>query len=266
MHLVRIAMYLTPRPLAEATAELWSFLRHYLQHAGLTGVPETLDQTVAYDEAWLRRDLLLSQACGYPFATSLRGRVRLVATPVYSHPGCDGPLMRSFIIVRNNSSLRVLEDLRGTTAAINSPDSNSGSNLFRAAVAPLARNGRFFGRIIETGSHGGSLAAVIEGRAESAAIDCITLENIRRFDPAQVKGIRIISETPKAPGLPFITSGDASSQTILLLRGALHAAIREPSLAAMRATMGLADIALLSEADYEPLLSLAGDALPPLRP
>ncbi|ANL49028.1 NMT1-like domain-containing protein (plasmid) [Rhizobium phaseoli] len=266
MHLVSIAMYLTSRPLAEATAELWSFLRRYLLHAGLTGVPETLDQTVAYDEVWLRPDLLLSQACGYPFATSLRGRVRLVATPVYSHPGCDGPLMRSFIIVRNNSSLRVLEDLRGTTAAINSPDSNSGSNLFRAAVAPLARNGRFFGRIIETGSHGGSLAAVIEGRAESAAIDCITLENIRRFDPAQVEGIRIISETPKAPGLPFITSGDASSQTILLLRGALHAAIREPSLAAMRATMGLADIALLSEADYEPLLSLAGDALPPLRP
>lgn len=104
--------------------------------AGLGGVPETLDQTVAYDEAWLRPDLLLSQACGYPFATTLRGRVRLVATPVCSHPGCDWPLMRSFIIVRKNSPLRVLEDLRGTTAAINSPDSNSGSNLFRSACAP----------------------------------------------------------------------------------------------------------------------------------
>lgn len=265
MHLVSISMYLTSRPLAEATAELWSFLRHYLSQAGLTGLPEALDQTVPYDEVWLRPDLLLSQACGYPFATSLRGRVRLVATPIYSHPGCDGPLMHSFIVVRKNSPVRVLEDLRGTTAAINAPDSNSGSNLFRAAVAPLARNGGFFGRIIETGSHGGSIAAVIEGRAESAAIDCITLDNIRRFDPAEVEGIRIIAETPKAPGLPFITHGNASSQIILLLRRALDAAIREPSLATMRATLGLVDFAVLSDADYEPLLSLAVDTLPQLR-
>ncbi|MBX5162816.1 MULTISPECIES: PhnD/SsuA/transferrin family substrate-binding protein [unclassified Rhizobium] len=265
MHLVSIAMYLTSPPLADATAELWSFLRHYLLQAGLTDLPEVLDQTVPYDEAWLRPDLLLSQTCGYPFARRLRGRVRLVATPVYDHPGCDGPLMRSFIVVRKDSSLRSLEDLRGTTAAINSPDSNSGSNLFRAAVAPLARDGRFFDRIIETGSHGGSIAAVLEGRADSAAIDCITYANIRRFDPGQIEGVRIIAETPKGPGLPFITSGDASDDRVLLLRNALDAAISEPSLTATRAILGLTDFAVLSEADYEPLLSLAGEALPQLR-
>jgi ABC-type phosphate/phosphonate transport system substrate-binding protein len=265
MHLVSIAMYLTCRPLADATAELWSFLRHYLLQAGLTDLPEVLDQTVPYDEAWLRPDLLLSQTCGYPFARRLRRRVRLVATPVYDHPGCDGPLMCSFIVVRKDSSLCSLEDLHGTTAAINSPDSNSGSNLFRAAVAPLARDGRFFDRIIETGSHGGSIAAVLEGRADSAAIDCITYANIRRFDPGNVQGVRIIAETPKGPGLPFITSGDALDDRVLLLRNALDAAINEPSLAATRATLGLADFAVLSEAAYEPLLSLAGEALPQLR-
>ncbi|MBX5156690.1 PhnD/SsuA/transferrin family substrate-binding protein [Rhizobium sp. NZLR8] len=265
MHLVSIAMYLTSRPLADATAEFWSFLRHELWQAGLTDLPETLDRTVAYDEAWLRPDLLLSQTCGYPFVTRLSGKVRLVATPVYNHPGCDGPLMRSFIIARTDSAHRSLEDLRGTTAAINSPDSNSGSNLFLAAVAPLARDGRFFGRIIETGSHGGSIAAVLEGRADSAAIDCITYANIRRFDPGHLEGVRIIAETPKTPGLPFITSGDASDGRVRLLRRALVAAVREPSLAATRATLGLVDFAVLSEADYEPLLSLAGDALPQLR-
>lgn len=265
MPLVSIAMYVTSPPLAHATAELWSFLRQYLSQAGLEDLPEKLDRTVPYDQAWLRPDLLLSQTCGYPFASSLRGRVRLVATPVYGHPGCDGPLMRSFIIVRKDSSLGSLEDLRDTTAAINSPDSNSGSNLFRAAVAPLARDGRFFGRIIETGSHGGSIAAVADGRADSAAIDCITYANIRRFDPGQIEGIRIIAETPKGPGLPFITSGDASDERVQLLRSALDAAIREPSLAITRATLGLVDFAVLSEADYEPLLSLAGDTLPPLR-
>lgn len=265
MPLVSIAMYVTSEPLAAATAELWSFLRHYLAQAGLTDLPKTPDRTVPYDEAWLRPDLLLSQTCGYPFARSLRGSVRLVATPVYDHPGCDGPLMCSFIIVRKDSSLGSLEDLRGTTAAINSPDSNSGSNLFRAAVAPLAQGGRFFGRIIDTGSHGSSIAAVAEGRADSAAIDCVTYANIRRFDPALVEGVRIIAETPKGPGLPFITYGNTSDDQVLLMRRALGAAIREPSLAAMRATLGLVDFAVLSEDDYRPLLSLTGDTLPPLR-
>jgi ABC-type phosphate/phosphonate transport system substrate-binding protein len=265
MPLVSIAMYATSQPVAEATAELWSFLRHYLLEAGLKDLPEKLDQAVRYNEAWLRPDLLLSQACGYPFAKSLRGRVRLVATPIYHHPGCDGPLMRSFIIVAKDSALHSLEDLRGTTAAINGPDSNSGSNFFRAAVAPLARDGHFFGRIIETGSHGGSIAAVVEGRADSAAIDCVTYANIRRFDPGHIQAVRIIAETPKGPGLPFITSGDASDDRVLLLRNALGAAIKEPSLSAMRATLGLVDFSVLSERDYQPLLSLAGDALPQLR-
>ncbi|MBX5228369.1 PhnD/SsuA/transferrin family substrate-binding protein [Rhizobium sp. NLR9b] len=263
--LVSIAMYVTSEPLAHATAELWSFLRDYLSNAGLQDVPEKLDRTVGYDEAWLRPDLLLSQTCGYPFARRLRGRVRLVATPVYGHPGCDGALMRSFIIVRKDSPLWSLEDLRGTTAAINSLDSNSGSNLFRAAIAPLARGGRFFGRIIETGSHGGSIAAVAEGRADSAAIDCITYANIGRFDPDDLRQVRIIAETPKGPGLPFITSGDAPEERVELLRNALRAAIKDPSLAAMRAALGLIDISVLSEVDYEPLLSMAGDALPQLR-
>ncbi|TAX03401.1 phosphate ABC transporter substrate-binding protein (plasmid) [Rhizobium leguminosarum] len=265
MPLASIAMYVTSEPLADATAELWSFLRHYLSNAGLKDLPERPDQTVPHDEAWLRPDLLLSQACGYPFAKSLRGRVRLVATPIYGHPGCDGPRMRSFIVVREGSPFHSLADLRGTTAAINSPDSNSGSNLFRAAVARLAGSGRFFGRIIETGSHRGSIAAVAEGRAESAAIDCVTYANIRRFDPGHLQAVRIIAETPKGPGLPFITSGDASEETVILLRNALSAAIKEPSLAAMRATLGLIEFSVLSEADYELLLSLAGDALPQLR-
>ncbi|RUM24089.1 phosphate ABC transporter substrate-binding protein [Rhizobium vallis] len=264
MHLVSIAMYATSQPLADATAELWSFLRCSLSQAGLEDLPERLDRSIPYDEAWLRPDLLLSQTCGYPYVKDLRGKVRLVATPVYGYPGCDGPLMCSFVIVRKDSAFQSLEDLRGTTAAINSPDSNSGSNFFRAAVAPLARNGSFFGRIIQTGSHGGSIAAVVEGRADSAAIDCVTYANILRFDPDLLQDIRVIAETPRGPGLPFITSGDASEERIRLLRSALHAAIREPSLAATRATLGLVDFAVLSEADYEPLLSLAGDALPPL--
>ena len=51
-----------------------------------------------------------------------------------------------------------LDDLRGRVAAINDPDFHSGSNALRALVAPLARDGRFFGAVKVSGSHALSLA------------------------------------------------------------------------------------------------------------
>jgi len=260
MSLASIAMYVTPAPLAEATEALWSFLREQLLEAGLSGVPERLSRDIAYDEAWLRPDLLLSQTCGYPYVTRLRGKVRLVATPEYNHPGCSGPLMRSFIIARRDSPFGGIEDLRGKIAAINSPDSNSGANLFRAAVAPLAGGRPFFARVVLTGSHGASIDAVAAGQADCASIDCITFGNIRRFDPTRLEMIRVIAKTPAGPGLPFITAGDASDEQLALLRDALSAAIADPSLAAVRETLGLTNIAILSDVAYESLLEFARQA------
>lgn len=261
MHLASLAMYVTPQPLADATAELWSFLRHYIAQAGLSDLPESLDTTIPYDEAWLREDLFFSQTCGYPYVKRLRGKVRLVATPVYGDPGCNGPLMRSFIVVRRASTFASLQDLRGATAAINSPDSNSGANLLRAMVAPLARNGRFFGGIVRTGSHGGSIDAVSNGQADCAAIDCITFANLQRFTPARIEGVRILAETPATPGLPFITGGEVSDAEVALMREALVAAISAPSLSGVCDILGLVDVAMLTDADYEPVLSLARGAL-----
>lgn len=260
MYLASIAMYVTPQPLAEATSSLWSFLRDYLAQAGLSDLPEDLNTTIPYNEAWLREDLLLSQTCGYPYVKYLRGKVRLVATPAYSHPGCDGPLMRSFIIVRNSSAAASLEDLRGATAAINSRDSNSGANLFRAAVLPFAKDGRFFGGITETGSHGGSIDAVSNGLAECAAIDCVTYGNLLRFEPDRLRDIRVHAESPAGPGLPFITAGNASDEVVRLLRQALAASIEEPSLADARDTLGLIGFSLLPDTEYEQLSALAGNA------
>ncbi|WP_348631891.1 hypothetical protein [Rhizobium leguminosarum] len=40
--------------------------------------------------------------------------------------------------------------------------------------------------------------------------------NIRRFDPGHIKAVGIIAEMPMAPGVRFITSGDASDDRLLL--------------------------------------------------
>lgn len=249
-------MYASPPPLAKATAALWKFLSEALKRAGLDGVPAQLDDAVDYHQAWTRANLLLAQTCGFPYVKHLRGKVRLVATPVYGHPGCDGPSMRSFIVVAKESGAQSLEDLRGTRAAINQPDSNSGSNLFRAAIAPLSRHGRFFSSVIETGGHRNSIAVITAGKADVAAIDCVTYGNVLRFDPVSLAGVRILTQTVSGPGLPFITRANASNDEVTLLRQALKLAIVEPTLATTRDVLRLQDFAVLSDADYEPLAEL----------
>jgi hypothetical protein len=64
MRLASLAMYVAPPPVAAATAVFWSFIRDSLREEGLTAVPDSLDDTVRYNEAWIHPDLLLSQTCG----------------------------------------------------------------------------------------------------------------------------------------------------------------------------------------------------------
>lgn len=227
MSVASIRMYSNLPVLREATEAFWVYIRDELVASGMAGVPDKLDWTCHYDHPWLRDDLLLAQTCGYPYVRKLRGSVRLIATPEYTHRGCDGPDMRSFIVVRRDSSLHDIAELEGSRAAVNHPESNSGSNLFRAFVAPYAPDKAFFSAIVETGSHDASISAVSEGDADVAAIDCITFGNISRFDPASISGVRVIAETPQGPGLPFITRGGASDTEVSLLRGIFLAALSD---------------------------------------
>lgn len=196
MSLASLAMYVSPSPVKEATALFWTALGKRLRAAGVDA-PQTLDAEIRYNEAWLRPDLLFGQTCGYPYVQHLRGKVQLVATPVYNLPGCDGPLKCSFIIVNAASQAQSITQLRGARAAINEPGSNSGYNLFRAFVAPHADEGRFFSSVQETGGHLASIDAVSRGEADVASIDCITFGNTLRFDPQRVAGVRILAETAK---------------------------------------------------------------------
>ncbi|MBD8650828.1 PhnD/SsuA/transferrin family substrate-binding protein [Rhizobium sp. CFBP 13726] len=258
--LASLAMYVGPPAVAQATDALWAFVARRLTDAGMAGVPDRLDRSISHDDAWPLPDLLLSQTCGYPYVSSLRGNVRLVATPCYDYPGCSGPDMCSFVIVRRDAGISSLEDLRGRTAAINSPDSNSGANLFRAVIALIARGPLFFGKVIETGGHAASIAAVAEGRADCAAIDCITYGHVARFAPDDLADIVVVAETPSGPGLPLITRASASDDEVALLREALEAALVEPSLADVRDVLALSGFAVLDDSRYERLLELERQA------
>lgn len=256
MTIASIQMYANFAPLRQATEDLWFFVRDRLRADGLSDVPEALDRSVSYDEAWLSPGLVLSQTCGYPYVSKLRGRVRLVATPEYGYPGCEGPNMRSFVVVRDDSRYQDIRDTRGARVVINQTESNSGYNLLRALIAPHANQGQYFSSVLQSGSHDASVSAVKAGDADLAAIDCVTFGNISRFDPQRLDGIKILTETPSGPGLPFITRLDASDEEVGLLRSALFAAMASPQLAEARNVLSLKNVHVLTDADYERLKSL----------
>jgi ABC-type phosphate/phosphonate transport system substrate-binding protein len=203
---------------------------------------------------------LLGQSCGYPAMTAFREKLRIIATPLYDAPGCKGTTHRSFIIVPASSSDTRLEDLRGKRFALNSRDSNSGMNLPRLLFAPLASQGRFFGEIIETGSHAGSVAVVAGDGADAASIDCITYTLLAHHRPSLVARTRMMWITAQSPSLPFVTSRRTDQATITMLRKALADALADPAVAEARGAVFLEGIVAADEGDYGIILGYENQA------
>jgi ABC-type phosphate/phosphonate transport system substrate-binding protein len=247
-----LAMYDSVPPVQAGNDRLWQGIRDRLRAAGHEA-PDALDRDLAYDGLWLEPDLVLAQTCGYPYVSHLKGKVRLVATPAYDFSGGEGTERVSFIIVPEQSPTASLEDLRGKVAAVNDWGSNSGMNLFRAAVMPLARDGRFFSEIRITGGHLPSIKAVQDGEADVASIDTVTWGMLARHRPEMLAGVRILAETPSGPGLPFITRLTASDAEVEALRSAIADTIADPAYADAADALGLKGIKILGDADYDRL-------------
>lgn len=255
-----IAMYRDPPQVMAATRALWALLRERLRAAGMAEVPDALDETIAHDAAWLDPRLMLAQTCSYPYAAQLRGRVRVVANPVYDHPGCAGATSNSMVIVRAESHAATVADLRGQTAVINDWRSNSGMNLLRHLIAPHAESGRFFGKVIVSGSHVASMAQVAAGDADLAAIDCVTYGNLARFDPERLRGVRVLAETVRTPSLPYITRASSSDAELTALRGALFGVTSDPAAKEVCNTLGLRGFEVLPESSFDAVLGLEHEA------
>ncbi len=134
---------------AEANARLWAAIGAYLTAAGIDA-PTVLDRAEPHD-LWTNPRLVFGQTCGYPFVTTLRERVTLLATPIYDFEGCVGPNHCSFVVTSAISAKRSLAGFEGARAAINARDSNSGMNLFRGLLAPIARGRPMFIEVVTTG-------------------------------------------------------------------------------------------------------------------
>lgn len=249
---VSLPMYGVTHQPAES---FWRVLRDKLLQLGLPLAPEQLVWPHDLAQHWLQDDLLLSQTCGYPLVSSLQ-QVQLIGTYHYRVEGCEGANYSSWLVVRDDDSGEQLADFRGRIAAYNSTDSQSGHNSLRALIAPLAQNGRFFNAAIASGAHYQSLKLIQNRRADIAAVDCVSLELLKRARPQALAGLKIIGRTASVPGLPLITSSQTPPEQLEILRAGAKAMLGE----AVSDNLLIGDFSLVPRSAYQIITELEQQA------
>ncbi len=255
MGIASLPMYDLPE-VTRATNSWWRGLARAMMREGLSDVPETLTRGVEFPTLWRDPDLLFGQTCGFPLTHEYKDDLRVIATPAYSAPGCVGAAYCSFVIVRDDDPAKEPADLKGRVAAFNGPDSQSGYSALRAVIAPLSGGGTFFARIMESGAHAKSLELVARGEADVCTTDCVTFALLAQHRPAAVRGLRVLAESPSAPGLPYVTRKDVDEDTIARLRAAVSAAAEDPGLADTRAALLIGGAEILPDSAYVRILEI----------
>ncbi|MHC8291115.1 phosphate/phosphite/phosphonate ABC transporter substrate-binding protein [Pseudomonas sp. XS1P51] len=250
--LAELLMYVAPEPIHQAN-ERW-----------LTRIFERLGATrrdadgLSLMDLWLSPHLLLTQTCGYPLMTALRGQVRVLGRPRYELPDSTGGNHCSLLLCRADDSRRSLPAFRGSRGVINGEDSNSGMNLLRHRLAPLHHDGHFFASVGISGSHRESLRWLREDKADLAAIDSVTFAYLAQHAEAEVAGLRVVVRSAFSPTLPYITAAAVTDEQAAQLRQVMNQTLRElPDVAEV---LGLQEVLPASESDYQVVLDYQQEA------
>jgi ABC-type phosphate/phosphonate transport system substrate-binding protein len=238
-----LLMYVAPQRVQDAQ-EQW--LSRVLE---ILAVQRLDADALELKQLWLSPQLLLTQTCGYPLMTALRGQVQVVGRPVYQLPHSAGGNHCSLLIARADDPRCELSEFRGSHGLLNSQDSNSGMNLFRHAVAPLQQNGRFFSQVSLTGGHRNSLARIKAGQGDLAAIDSVTFDYLARDASEEVAGLKVIALSAPGPCLPYITRTGAD---VTKIRQAMNQALAE--LPDVAKALAISQVLPAAEDDYQVLL------------
>lgn len=252
-HYAELLMYAAPALIRQAN-EQW--LAHIF---GLLGLDRRNADHLDLPGLWLAPQLLVSQTCGYPLMTQLRGQVRVIGRPRYALPHSRDGEHCSLLLTHDANPRRALADFYNSRGVINGHDSNSGMNLLRERLAPLQRDGRFFASVGISGAHRESLRWLREDRADLAAIDSVTYAYLARFAPQEVAGLRIVAHSALSPTLPYIGPLGLSDEQVFQVRQAMNQALQD--LPQVADTLGLQEVLPAREDDYQVLLSYQQQAV-----
>lgn len=181
--------------------------------------------------------IAVGAVCGLPYVHKQKeGSMSLLAIPVVatkSGTWSDVPTgyentpgkYYSYTIVRNDSTIKGWEDLKGKSYAINDVGSNSGYNMPRYKLVQLGAKSweEYFGKIILSGSHEESIRLVAQGLVDASSVDSLVLDYDRSTDEPYSKQVKVIEQLfPSGAGAPpIVVSSKADPAIIKPLQDAL---------------------------------------------
>jgi len=255
-----LPMYNWPE-LRHQTNQWWQVLAQNFVAEGLPGVPRLLNGHDQPHEDWHHAHLLMSQTCGYPLRHEFFDVLKVIAVPRYKTEGCTGSDYSSMVVARKDDRHLSLHDFGGRSAAYNAEDSQSGYSSFRAVIAPLAQSRPFFSRVVKTGTHLNSMAAVAEKTADICAIDAVVWGLAKRIFPELVAILCVIAQTPPAPSLPYVTIKSCSDAHMQALRRGLLKSAKDAEHKELRAHLLLDSFEVLPVSIYERIDALEKTAV-----
>jgi phosphonate transport system substrate-binding protein len=138
----------------------------------------------------------LGVICGLPYVWLAARRptpVEPLAAPVLAGDRYGGrPIYYSDVIVRDDSPITCLEELRGCTWAYNEPASHSGHTVTLYSLVRMGARPGFLGRVVEAGFHQRAIRLVHSGAVDAAAIDSQVLAIELRDHPQLADRLRVV--------------------------------------------------------------------------
>jgi ABC-type phosphate/phosphonate transport system substrate-binding protein len=170
-----------------------------------------------------------------------RPSVELVpAAFAFRDPRAAGePVYFSDVVVLAEHAALEFGELAGGAWGYNDECSLSGYFAALQRLSELGCGGDFFGRRVRTGSHQASVAAVLAGDVDSAAIDSTTLALMLREQPGLRARLRVLESFGPFPIQPVVVRSELGAGWAARIAAALLALHHDADLARRLARFGL---------------------------
>jgi phosphonate transport system substrate-binding protein len=138
--------------------------------------------------------------------------VEPLAAPVLAGARYDSrPVYYSDVIVRHDSPIGSLEELRGRSWAYNEPASHSGHTVTLHSLVRMGARPGFFGRVVEAGFHQRAIRLVHSGAVDAAAIDSQVLA-VEVRDHPDLASLRVVGSFGPSTIQPVVAASHLPSR------------------------------------------------------